>query len=335
MKKLTQEKYIERFNEKHNNFYKYKDFPKDYNQKTNIEIICPIHGSFNQRIINHGNGMGCSQCGIEKRNETKKQKSANKYKKILTEKYLNKFDFSEADFSNGVDFKIKVKCLNCNNYFYPSIMDMKHEKHHCPTCRMDNMKNGYYKNLSKIYEEKFIQKATVLYQGKYDYSKVNYINSYIPVEIICPSHGSFFKSPGSHIYEASLEGCPLCTAELNKSSHEEMVYNFLIEKKIPFIFSYYEKSNDYLKNKPFDFYISKYNLLIEVDGDQHRKPSWNQPDEEFKKRLEIDYLKRKEATNMGYDVLVLETNLKYLTKLNEYLEKFNDYPNGGGIPHQE
>jgi len=335
MKKLTQNQYIERFERIHNNFYEYINFPNNYNQKTEISIICPIHGLFKQRIINHSNGMGCPTCGLEKRKNSKQKISGDKYKKILTEKYKGQFDLSKANFYNGVDSKIKVKCLDCNKYFYPTTMNLKHGKHHCPYCREKNMKNGYYKNLSKIYEEKFIKKATELYNGKYDYSKVIYKTCYTPVEIICPDHGSFYKSPGNHIYESRLEGCPYCTAELNKSSHEEFVYNFLIKKNIPFIFSYYEKTDECLKNKPFDFYISKYNLLIEVDGDQHRKRSWNQPLEEFENRLKIDNLKRERAVQLGYNMLILETNKSYLSILNEYLEKFNDYPNGGEIPHQE
>lgn len=53
MRRITQKEYIFRFNERHNNFYEYLDFPEKYNQKTNIKIICPKHGLFEQRIINH------------------------------------------------------------------------------------------------------------------------------------------------------------------------------------------------------------------------------------------------------------------------------------------
>jgi len=335
MKKQTEHEYIERFNLKHTNFYSYEHFPKEYNQKTKIKIICPIHGLFNQQILNHLNGMGCPKCAIEKRKYTKNTKSGNKYKKILIEMYKFKFDFSKSNFYNGVDSKIKVKCLECNQYFYPTIMDLKHGKHHCPHCRKENMKNTYYKNLSKKYQELFITKATEIFGSRYDYSKVKYINNYTPVEIICSEHGSFYKRPSDHIYEPKLQGCPYCTAELSKSSYEEHVYNILLEKNIPFLFSYYEKSDDYLKNKPFDFYISKYNLLIEVDGDQHRRISWNQEQSEFENRLKIDILKRKRAEAMGYTVLVLETNTMYLSQLKEYLEKFNDYPNGDENSHQE
>jgi len=335
MKKINETDYIKRFNNKHNNFYTYNKFPEKYNQKTDIEIICPVHGVFEQRIINHSNGMGCAKCAIVKRGSIKKKKSEIIYKDLLTEKYKESFDFSESDFSNGINVKIKVKCLKCNNNFYPTITDLNRDNHHCPHCRSINMKNGYYKNLSKLYEEKFITKATKIFNNRYDYSKTIYLNSITPVEIVCSEHGSFYKRPADHIYEPKLQGCPYCTAELNKSSHEEHVYNILLEQNIPFLFSYYERTDDYLKNKPFDFYISKYNLLIEVDGDQHRKISWNQSEDDFKKRLEIDKLKRERAKQLGYNILVLQTNEMYLTQLKKYLKKFNDYPNGDENSHQE
>ena len=42
---------------------------------------------------------------------------------------------------------------------------------------------------------KFIAKAQVRYGDKFDYSLVEYVNSYIPVIIICPIHGEFQVKP--------------------------------------------------------------------------------------------------------------------------------------------
>jgi hypothetical protein len=67
----------------------------------------------------------------------------------------------------------------------------------------------YYKNsmAKKLTTETFIQRAREVHGDKYDYSKVNYINSYTKVEIICPIHGSFWQTPGHHLYG---EGCKHC-----------------------------------------------------------------------------------------------------------------------------
>lgn len=39
--------------------------------------------------------------------------------------------------------------------------------------------------------EEFIQEAKQIHGDKYDYSKVNYINAYTKVCIICSKHGEF------------------------------------------------------------------------------------------------------------------------------------------------
>ena len=54
----------------------------------------------------------------------------------------------------------------------------------------------------------FILKAMTLYDGKYDYSKVEYINNHTKVCIICPEHGEFWQTPNSHL---NGQGCPKCS----------------------------------------------------------------------------------------------------------------------------
>lgn len=53
----------------------------------------------------------------------------------------------------------------------------------------------------------FIKKGTKVHDGKYDYSKVEYINASTKVCIICPEHGEFWQKP---VYHVSGRGCPIC-----------------------------------------------------------------------------------------------------------------------------
>lgn len=48
----------------------------------------------------------------------------------------------------------------------------------CPECVRENR------------QKRFIEQATKFHNGKYDYSKVYYVNDSTKVEIICPIHGS-------------------------------------------------------------------------------------------------------------------------------------------------
>ena len=59
-------------------------------------------------------------------------------------------------------------------------------------------------------EKNFIEKAYLIHGDKYDYSKVNYINSVTKVCIICPKHGEFWQTPANHLQG---HGCPKCSVE--------------------------------------------------------------------------------------------------------------------------
>lgn len=54
----------------------------------------------------------------------------------------------------------------------------------------------------------FIEAATARYGGKYDYSKVDYVNQSTEVEIICSLHGPYYKTPSRHLVGSD---CPVCT----------------------------------------------------------------------------------------------------------------------------
>ena len=54
----------------------------------------------------------------------------------------------------------------------------------------------------------FIGKAIKKHGNKYDYSKVEYVNSQTKVCIICPEHGEFWQTPSAHVRG---NACPTCS----------------------------------------------------------------------------------------------------------------------------
>lgn len=74
-------------------------------------------------------------------------------------------------------------------------------------------KHGKGLDLSKKKTEKFIEKASLIHDNKYDYSKVVYTKTEDKVEIICKEHGSFMQTPHNHLQGA---GCPKCGRHPNK-----------------------------------------------------------------------------------------------------------------------
>ena len=66
----------------------------------------------------------------------------------------------------------------------------------------------------------FIEKSKKIHGDKYDYSKVEYVNSETKVCIICPEHGEFWVRPLDHIHKKS--GCSKCSG-VKKSNTEEFI----------------------------------------------------------------------------------------------------------------
>jgi hypothetical protein len=66
----------------------------------------------------------------------------------------------------------------------------------------------------------FINKALKVHGDKYDYSKVNYINSKSKVTIICSEHGEFEQLPDSHIRGF---GCEKCSHDKNRKDTKTFI----------------------------------------------------------------------------------------------------------------
>ena len=72
---------------------------------------------------------------------------------------------------------------------------------------------------NKSNTKEFVDKASFIHNYKFDYSLVIYINNSTKVKIICPIHGIFKQSPGSHL---NGNGCPMCSKN-KKFSTEDFI----------------------------------------------------------------------------------------------------------------
>lgn len=90
----------------------------------------------------------------------------------------------------------------------------------------------------RVTKEIFIERAKLQHGNRYDYSKVEYINTKTKICIICPTHGEFWQIPETHMKGT---GCPKCGYEKLKfqnsgtsnkfSSSEEKMQKFLEKAK--------------------------------------------------------------------------------------------------------
>ena len=188
--------------------------------------------------------------------------------------------------------------------------------HGCPICR-------YIKSTRKQTSttEEFIEKSNKVHgKGTYDYSKVNYINSYTDVIIICQKHGEFTQKPHDHL---NGRGCSKC----NNNQGEMIVRNFLTKYEIEFEEQKTFKGCKYKQLLKFDFYLPQYNLCIESDGSPHfRKINWNgkYTDEEMEKELRLnqlrDQIKNNYCKENGIGLLRLNDIKTFEEKLTEYFQ---------------
>lgn len=89
------------------------------------------------------------------------------------------------------------------------------------TLRVSKMKSTNKKrygneNTSQIFrneknQEIFIQQLKKVYDNKFDYSKINYINNYTQVELVCKKHGAFKIRPNELLHVK--QGCKKCNKE--------------------------------------------------------------------------------------------------------------------------
>ena len=189
MRKKTTEEFIQEAKEKHGGKYDYSNV--DYvNYHTKVCIVChkPGHGEFWQKPKNHLSGCGCPKCcGVYVPTTEEWIASAH-------EVHNGKYDYSKVKYINAFT-KVCIKCPEHGEFW-------QNPKHHlsgcgCPKCC------GVYVPTT----EEWIASAHEVHNGKYDYSKVKYINAFTKVCIICPEHGEFEQIPNNHLQG---QGCPKC-----------------------------------------------------------------------------------------------------------------------------
>jgi len=73
--------------------------------------------------------------------------------------------------------------------------------------------------MRKSTTESFVKKSKLIHGDRYDYSRVNYINAWTKVCIVCRVHGEFYQTPHGHLRG---DGCIKCSG-LQKKSTEQFI----------------------------------------------------------------------------------------------------------------
>ena len=309
--KSTTEEFIKKAREVHSDKYNYSKV-EYINAHSKVCIICPMHGEFWQTPNSHLKGSGCPNCGATKK------LSVEDFIKKGNLMHKNKYDYSNVEYINSRT-KVCIVCPEHGEFWQLPYIHL--QGHGCPNCKLDSFSKKYRLTLGD-----FINRANERHHNFYNYSKVEYRGNKEKICIICPEHGEFWQKPFNHL---NGDGCPEC----NKSKLENEIKYFLIENNIEFV---EEKTFEWLiykENMRLDFYLPKYNIAIECQGEQHFKPidfSGKLTEQETYENFRIVQdrdKKKKELCKLNNVKLLYYSDKKYedniIIKLSEMLKCIN------------
>lgn len=224
--------------------YKY-ELKEDVPTRMNITVTCPIHGKFNKRLSRLLDGKGCPKCS------GKVKKTFDEFVNEANIVHNGEYSYEDDNYVNS-HTKIGITCPK-HGIFYQTPTNHLNGNG-CPKCKGERLSRIFSSN-----NDTFIKSAISVHGDKYDYSKVEYINNYSPVCIVCKKHGDFYQIPHNHLQG---KGCPKC----NESKMEKEVAEVLDENNIEYIHQWHLPWNKYYS---LDFFIPDINIGIECQGIQH------------------------------------------------------------------
>jgi len=189
----TTEDFIVKARAVHGDRYDYSEV--EYVRSSEKVIIgCPDHGPFHQTPQSHLAGHGCSDCAKGKWGE---------HLRSTTEEFIEKaravhgdrYDYSAVEYTHS---QVKVD-IGCSIHGVFEQLPAAHlNGTGCPACGL---------TANRYDQEDFIRVASTNHKGKFDYSRVEYVDRMTKVTIVCPEHGAFEQNPGVHL---NGRGCPVC-----------------------------------------------------------------------------------------------------------------------------
>ena len=198
----TNASFIKKARKIHGDLYNYDKV--DYiNNYTKIIIICSVHGEFEQTPNAHiKSKVACRQCSIDNSRQTLEE-----FVEKANIAHENKYDYSQSKYIN-TNTNIVITCKLHGEFLIRPVDHVLHGKG-CPECGKIAASNKRKTTLAE-----FIERANLVHETFYDYSLVDYINMHVNVQIICPTHGIFSKTPCSHLSGA---GCRRCRRNMSKN----------------------------------------------------------------------------------------------------------------------
>jgi len=210
---LTKEEFINKAQEIHNHKYDYSNI-NFTNMTTKIKIICKKHGEFEPLAGVHMRGSGCDKCSRNQSIISRKD-----FIECSINIHGNEYDYSKVEYINNTA-KVIIICKE------HGIFEQAPNSHlhgcGCPKCGIE--KRAVSRRSST---DEFINKAQEIHGYKYEYSKVEYVNSQTKVIITCKEHGDFEQTPSGHL----VGECLKCSINFRGTLRRKTTEQFVVEAK--------------------------------------------------------------------------------------------------------
>lgn len=233
---VTTELFIKRAKKVHGDKYDYSKV-EYVNNRTNVIIICPEHGEFNQLPLNHLKGEGCYECGKEATANSKRvsvEESIRKAKIIHGDFY----DYSKVTYNKVAD-KVIIVCPIHGEF--EQTMNNHLRGQGCPKCSQSKGERTITNWLTSK-NIKFISQYKIEIDTSINQSGNAYIDFYLP------DYNCFIEYNGEQHYIAKERfGGELEFQRQQK--RDEYVRNYCKNNNIKLIeIKYNESINDKLNN---------------------------------------------------------------------------------------
>ncbi len=219
--RLSIDEFIARSRKVHGNRYDYSKSVYVWKDEP-LTIICRRHGEFSQSPNNHMRGQGCPICGVEKRAREQIMAASEAFaSKAEAIHGKGTYDYSLVHYKSAKEYVVII-CPTHGPFQQSPTSHLTGRG--CKTC-------GFERQVWKqrLTTEQCVERAKKLHEkAGYDYSKVDYKDTLTAVEIVCPTHGSFYEIPTNHLDKTHPRGCPLCKAT---KQAQRLKLNFITKAK--------------------------------------------------------------------------------------------------------
>ena len=261
------------------------------NCKNKIKCNCKIHNEIFDITPDHlmQGETGCKQC-ISIKNHLSGLKTHDMFINEMLDINPNIIILGEY---SGANKRIKVKCKICKHIWEPIATSLL-SGIGCPECAHQQISQRMVKQFDDFKVDLFKYNPNITYIDGY----VSASNTVRTRYNIC---GYEWYPIAKAISNRNAVGCPICC----QSHGEKRIFSYLSENKIDF--QPQKTFNDLVGIKggllSYDFYLPKYQLLIEYQGEFHDGTVHFQTEEKLKSQQEHDRRKRNYAKNNDYKLL--------------------------------